>query len=75
VRGYRKGFIAVGIGLTICSFVFLFPYIGFTVNRHFADITGSHISVTGIEPENPLILIIFALLICIGTGLFVKGFK
>lgn len=73
--GYHRVFVAVGIGLTITSFVFLFPYIGVTTNRHFANLTGGTISVTGLDPENPINLFIFAVLVGIGTGLLVKGLK
>jgi hypothetical protein len=70
---YRKGLVATGILLTIVSFLFVFPYVGFNVNRQYAHVAGGSISVTGLAPQDPLNLFIFAVLSLGGVGLLVKG--
>lgn len=74
VKSYRRDLVAAGIGLTIISFVFLFPYIGSIVNRHFANVTSGPIDVTSLDPRDPVNLFIFAALFFGGIGLLVKGF-
>ena len=74
--GYRKGFVTIGLVLITVSFVFVFSYIGFIINKQYARITReSPINVTGLDPQNPLNLLIFAILTGIGTGVLVKGFR
>lgn len=74
LKGYSKRLIAAGIGLTLVSFVFVFPYVGFTVNKQYANVTGGPISVTGLDPRDPLNLYIFAILFFGVAGLLVRGF-
>lgn len=56
------------------SFLFVFPYVGFNVNKRFANVTGGPMSVTGLHPEDPRNLLIFAVLFLGGAGLIVKAF-
>jgi hypothetical protein len=57
------------------SFLFIFPYIGFNVNKQYANVTAIPIAVTGLDPGDPINLIIFAVLFSGGIGLLVKGFN
>ena len=76
MKGYNKGFIAIGLVLITVSFVFVFPYFGSIVNKQYARVSReSPINVTGLHPQNPLNLVIFAILGSIGTGVLVKGFR
>jgi hypothetical protein len=63
-----------GIGSILTSFVFVFPYIGFIVNRQIEHVTASSINLTGLSPQDPINLFIFAVLFFSGIGLIVKGF-
>jgi|GEM_PF-725876 hypothetical protein len=74
MKGYRKSYVAAGIILLTTSFLFLFPYIASIINRQYPDVTESPIIVTGLDRDNPLRLLIFAILFCSGIGLIVKGF-
>ena len=69
-----KILIAVGIVLILLSFLFAFPYVGFTLNKKYADITIDSINVTGLNPEDPRNLLIFAGLSLGGAGLIAKAF-
>jgi hypothetical protein len=69
-----KILIAVGIVLILVSFLFAFPYVGFTLNKRYADITVDSINVTGLNPEDPRNLLFFAVLSLGGAGLIVKAF-
>ena len=69
-----KILIAVGIVLILLSFLFAFPYVGFTLNKKYADITIDSINVTGLDPEDPRNLLIFAGLSLGGAGLIAKAF-
>ena len=51
------------------SFVFVFPYIGFIVNKQFAHVTAIPINLTGLSPQDPINLFIFAVLFFGGAGL------
>ena len=55
-----SGLVAVGIGVILVSFLFVFPYVGFFVNKQYANVTIAPISVTGIDPQDPINLYIFA---------------
>jgi len=57
------------------SFLFIFPYIGFNVNKQYANVTAIPIAVAGLDPGDPINLIIFAVLFSGGIGLLVKGFN
>jgi hypothetical protein len=74
LKSYSHGLVAVGTGVILVSFLFVFPYVGFTVNKQYANVTIAPISVTGIDPQNPINLYIFAVLFFGGIGLVVKGF-
>ncbi|HEX7179983.1 MAG TPA: hypothetical protein VF220_09680 [Nitrososphaeraceae archaeon] len=69
-----KILIAIGIVLILLSFLFAFPYVGFTLNKKYADITIDSINVTGLDPEDPRNLLIFAGLSLGGAGLIAKAF-
>ncbi len=69
-----KILIAVGIVLILLSFLFAFPYVGFTLNKKYADITIDSINVTGLDPEDPRNLLIFAGLSLGGAGLIARAF-
>ena len=69
-----KILIAIGIVLILLSFLFAFPYVGFTLNKEYADITIHSINVTGLDPEDPRNLLIFAGLSLGGAGLIAKAF-
>ena len=73
MKGYQKGYVAIGLILITISFVFVFSYVGFIVNKEYANVTGNPINVTGLDPQNPINLLIFGILVCIGTSLLVKG--
>ena len=62
MKSYRRDLVAAGIGLTTASFVFLFPYIGSIVNRHFTNVTSGPINVTVLDPRNLVNLFVFAVL-------------
>ena len=67
----------IGVGIRIkslTSFLFVFPYIGFIVNRQFEHVTASPINLTGLSPQDPINLFIFAVLFFSRIGLIVKGF-
>jgi hypothetical protein len=64
---------ASGIGLTIISFLFIFPYLGLYAIEQFENITITPMELTGLE--NPLNLFVFAVLFIGGLGLLVKGFS
>jgi energy-converting hydrogenase Eha subunit B len=72
--GYRKGYVAAGIILTLTSVLFLVPYIAPSVNYLTANVTESPINVTGLDPHDTIRVFIFAILFCSGVGLLVKGF-
>jgi hypothetical protein len=76
LRGYRKGYVAAGIVLIIVSFPLIFGYIAPFINRQYGNVTTepSPINVSGLAHEDPLRLIIFAILSCSGVVLLVKGF-
>lgn len=57
MKGYSKDLVAARIELTIVSFVFVFPYVGFIVDKHFANITEGPISVSRLAPGNPINLL------------------
>lgn len=61
-----------GIGLTIISFVFIFPYLGFYTYEQFENITLIPLELSGLQ--NPLNLFVFAVMFIGGIGLLVKGF-
>ena len=73
MKGYRRGHVAIGLILITISFVFVFSYVGFIVNKEYTNISGNPINVTGLDPQNPINLLIFGILVCIGTSLLVKG--
>ena len=73
MKGYQKGYVAIGLILITISFVFVFSYVGFIVNKEYANVTENPIDVTGLDPQNPINLLIFGILVCIGTSLLVKG--
>ena len=73
VKGYRRGYVAIGLILITISFVFVFSYVGFIVNKEYANVTGNLINVTRLDPQDPINLLIFGILVCIGTSLLVKG--
>jgi hypothetical protein len=69
-----KILVAVGIVLILVSFLFAFPYVGFYINKQYSDITIDSVNVTGLDPEDPRNLLIFAFLSLGGAGLIVKAF-
>jgi hypothetical protein len=74
LKCYSRSLIGARIGSILISFVFVFPYIGFVVNRQFAHVIASPINLTGLSPQDPINLFIFAVLFFSGIGLIVKGF-
>jgi uncharacterized membrane protein YkgB len=74
LKGYSKGLLAAGVALILVSFLFIFPYVGYNVNRQYAHVTTPIVSVTGLDPRDPMNLVIFAVLFFGGVGLLVKGF-
>ena len=62
-----------GMGLTIISLIFIFPYFGFYIIEQFENITPMTTEVTGLE--NPLNLFVFAVLFTGGLGLVAKVFS
>jgi hypothetical protein len=74
LKSYSHGLVAVGTGVILVSFLFVFPYVGFTVNKQYANVTVAPITMTGLDPQNPVNLYIFAVLFFGGVGLLVKGF-
>jgi len=74
LKGYSRGLAAAGLVSILVSFLFLFPYVGHNVNRQYANVTVAPISMTGLDPQNPINLYIFAVLFFGGIGLVVKGF-
>ena len=76
MKSYHKGLVAIGLVLITVSFVFVFSYIGFIVNTQYAHLAfESPINVAGLDPQDPLNLLIFAVLACVGTSVLVKGFR
>jgi hypothetical protein len=69
-----KVLVAVGIVLILTSFLFVFPYVGFILNKRYAHVTVDSISMTGLNPEDPRNLLIFAVLSLGGAGLIAKAF-
>lgn len=69
-----KVLVAVGIVLILASFLFVFPYVGFILNKRYAHVTVDSINMTGLNPEDPRNLLIFAVLLFGGAGLLVKSF-
>jgi hypothetical protein len=74
LKSYSHGLVAIGTGVILVSFLFVFPYVGFTVNKQYANVTVAPIAMTGLDPQNPVNLYIFAVLFFGGVGLLVKGF-
>ena len=71
---YYRGFLAIGLLLITVSFVFVFSYVGYIINKEYARVTiESPIHLTGLDPQNPVNLFIFAVLISVGTIFVVKG--
>ena len=68
-----KVLVAVGIALILASFLFVFPYAGFILNKRYAHVTVDSINMTGLNPEDPRNLLIFAILSFGGAGLIVKA--
>jgi len=62
LKSYRQRLVAVGIGVILVSFLFVFPYVGFFVNKQYAHVTTVSINVTGLDPQDPINLFIFAIL-------------
>jgi len=52
----------------------VFPYVGFFVNKQYVHVTTVSINVTGLDPQDPINLFIFAILFFGGIGLVVKGY-
>ena len=48
-KGYRRGHVAIGLILITISFVFVFSYVGFIVNKEYTNISGNPINVTGLD--------------------------
>jgi hypothetical protein len=74
LKSYNKGLVAVGIGLILVSFLFVFPYVGSILNKPFEGVPVSPINITGIAPQDPRNLFFFAILSLSGAGLLVKTF-
>jgi hypothetical protein len=74
LKRYSRGLVAAGLVLIMASFLFVFPYVGYTVNRQYVHVTVAPIAMTGLDPQNPVNLYIFAVLFFGGVGLLVKGF-
>jgi hypothetical protein len=73
LKSYSRGLVAAGLVLIMVSFLFVFPYVGYTVNRQYANVTVAPITMTGLDPQNPVNLYIFVVLFFGGVGLLVKG--
>ena len=69
-----KVLVAVGIVLILASFLFVFPYVGSILNKRYAHVTVDSMDVTGLNPEDPRNLLIFAVLLFGGAVLLVKSF-
>ena len=39
MKGYRRGYVAIGLILITISFVFVFSYVGFIVNKEYANVS------------------------------------
>ncbi|MGH9912327.1 MAG: hypothetical protein ACRD4W_07785 [Nitrososphaeraceae archaeon] len=74
MKGYSKGLLAVGVVLILVSFLIIFPYVGYNVNKQYANVTTPPMSVTGLDPEDTINLYIFIVLFFSGVGLLVKGY-
>jgi hypothetical protein len=74
LKDYYRSLVAAGIGLIITSFLFVFPYIGFKLNKEFANVTANPTNLTGLSPQDPINLFIFVVLFFGRIGLLVKGF-
>jgi hypothetical protein len=79
--GCRKGMksdhmvlFASGLGLTIISFLFIFPYVGLYTQKLFENLTTMPMEVPGLHPQNLLYSCVFAVLFVCGLGLLAKGF-
>jgi hypothetical protein len=73
LKSYSRGLVTAGLVLIMVSFLFVFPYVGYTVNRQYANVTVAPITMTGLDPQNPVNLYIFVVLFFGGVGLLVKG--
>jgi len=58
----------------LASFLFIFPYIGYHVNKQYAHVTAPLVSVTGLDPKDIINLLVFVILFFGGVGLLIKGF-
>ncbi|MGH9952389.1 MAG: hypothetical protein ACRD5J_12225 [Nitrososphaeraceae archaeon] len=74
MKGYSKGLLAAGVVLILVSFLIIFPYVGYNVNKQYANVTAPPMSVTGLDPEDTINLYIFVVLFFSGVGLLVKGY-
>jgi uncharacterized membrane protein YkgB len=74
LKGYSKGLLAAGVVLILVSFLIIFPYVGYSVNKQYANVTAPPMSVTGLDPEDTINLYIFVVLFFSGVGLLVKGY-
>ena len=74
MKGYSKGLLAAGVVLILVSFLIIFPYVGYSVNKQYANVTAPPMSVTGLDPEDTINLYIFVVLFFSGVGLLVKGY-
>jgi hypothetical protein len=75
VQGYNRRYVAVGFVLIIVYFLFAFPFVGHALNKQYANVTSGPVDVTGLSPQDPLSLLVFAILFIGGTGLLIKGFR
>lgn len=73
MKSYSKGLVTAGLVLIMVSFLFIFPYVGYTVNKQYANVTAPPMSVTGLDPEDTINLYIFVVLFCGGVGILVRG--
>jgi hypothetical protein len=74
LKGYSKGLLTAGVVLILASFLFIFPYIGYNVNKQYAHVTTPLVSVTGLDPKDIMNLLVFVVLFFGGVGLLIKGF-
>jgi uncharacterized membrane protein YkgB len=74
LKGYSKGLLAAGVVLILVSFLIIFPYVGYNVNKQYANVTAPPMGVTGLDPEDTINLYIFVVLFFSGVGLLVKGY-
>jgi uncharacterized membrane protein YkgB len=74
LKGYSKGLLAAGVVLILVSFLIIFPYVGYNVNKQYANVTAPPMSMTGLDPEDTINLYIFVVLFFSGVGLLVKGY-